>query len=222
MIGGYLVIQGDITLGSLVAVLAAHKDMYAPWKDLIDYYQKAADAQVKFEQLQDFFAPEKLLPIEIISAVPSNDRALDSELVIANAVVDEGDGIKPVDGASVRLKLPVHAMFVANVGTTREELARILVRQSALTSGEIRIGDVNLHTQPDSFVGRRMGYVGPNSILDSDRSKTRSCTHSCADHHAPTPIANLPKKPSLLATAPSIPTMTGSTTQGQDVRVQTS
>ena len=110
LIGGYLVIQGDITLGSLVAVLAAHKDMYAPWKDLIDYYQKAADAQVKFEQLQDFFAPEKLLPIEIINAVPPNDRALDSELVIANAVVDEGDGIKPVDGASVRLKLPVHAM----------------------------------------------------------------------------------------------------------------
>lgn len=171
LIGGYLVIQGDITLGSLVAVLAAHKDMYAPWKDLIDYYQKAADAQVKFEQLQDFFAPEKLLPIEIISAVPSNDRALDSELVIANAVVDEGDGIKPVDGASVRLKLPVHAMFVANVGTTREELARILVRQSALTSGEIRIGDVNLHSQPDSFVGRKMGYVGPNSILDSGSIK---------------------------------------------------
>ena len=36
-IGGYLVIRGDITLGSLVAVLAAHKDMYSPWKDLIDY-----------------------------------------------------------------------------------------------------------------------------------------------------------------------------------------
>ena len=39
-IGGYLVIVGQVSLGSLVAVLAAYKDMYAPWKDIIDYYQK--------------------------------------------------------------------------------------------------------------------------------------------------------------------------------------
>ena len=167
LIGGYLVIRGDITLGSLVAILAAHKDMYAPWKDLIDYYQKAADAQVKFEQLQDFFPAEKLLPMEVIHAAPKNDRLLGTELVISNAVVDEGDGIKPVDGASVRLKLPVHALFIASVGTTRDELARLLVRQSTLTSGEIKIGDHNLLLQPDSFVGRKIGYVGPNSILDS-------------------------------------------------------
>jgi len=171
LIGGYLVIRGDITLGSLVASLAAHKDMYPPWKDLIDYYQKAADARVKFEQLQDFFASDKLLPIEVIHATPQDNRPLGAELVISNAVVDEGDGIKPVDGASVRLELPVHAMFIASVGTTREELARLFVRQSTLTSGEISIGSIDLQMQPDSFIGRKMGYVGPNSILDAGSIK---------------------------------------------------
>jgi ABC-type multidrug transport system fused ATPase/permease subunit len=34
-IGGYLVIQGDLTLGALVAVIGAHEKLYAPWKELL-------------------------------------------------------------------------------------------------------------------------------------------------------------------------------------------
>ena len=38
-IGGYLVIMGDLTLGALVAVIGAHKELYSPWKELLTYYQ---------------------------------------------------------------------------------------------------------------------------------------------------------------------------------------
>ena len=38
-IGGYLVIKGDLTFGALVAILAAYKDLSAPWKELLTYYQ---------------------------------------------------------------------------------------------------------------------------------------------------------------------------------------
>ncbi len=41
-IGGYLVIQGDLSVGALTAALAANKDMTAPWKELLDYYQQTA------------------------------------------------------------------------------------------------------------------------------------------------------------------------------------
>ena len=43
-IGGYLVITGDLTLGALVAALAAYKDLSAPWKELLNYYQILEDA----------------------------------------------------------------------------------------------------------------------------------------------------------------------------------
>jgi ABC-type multidrug transport system fused ATPase/permease subunit len=42
-IGGYLVIGGSLSAGALVAVLAAYKDMSAPWKELLDYYQQFQD-----------------------------------------------------------------------------------------------------------------------------------------------------------------------------------
>ena len=35
-VGGYLVIKGSLSLGALVAVLAAYKDILNPWKELLD------------------------------------------------------------------------------------------------------------------------------------------------------------------------------------------
>jgi ABC-type bacteriocin/lantibiotic exporter with double-glycine peptidase domain len=56
-IGGYLVIQGQITLGALVAVVAAHKDLASPWKELLTYYQTMFDVKIKYEQTVAQFAP---------------------------------------------------------------------------------------------------------------------------------------------------------------------
>ena len=36
-IGGYLVIQGDLTVGALVAVLNAYKELASPWKELLSW-----------------------------------------------------------------------------------------------------------------------------------------------------------------------------------------
>ena len=59
-IGGYLVIQGSLTVGALTAALAAHKDMSAPWKELLDYYQQTQDSKIKYEQVTEQFKPENM------------------------------------------------------------------------------------------------------------------------------------------------------------------
>jgi len=41
-VGGYLVINGQISLGALVAALAAYKDLSSPWKELLAYYNQTA------------------------------------------------------------------------------------------------------------------------------------------------------------------------------------
>ena len=46
--GGYLVIKGDMDFGSLVAVLAAYKDVAAPWKAVLNYVQRWADFNSRF------------------------------------------------------------------------------------------------------------------------------------------------------------------------------
>ncbi|MGH6917847.1 MAG: ABC transporter transmembrane domain-containing protein, partial [Geminicoccaceae bacterium] len=56
-IGGYFVIQGEFEIGTLVAVIAAQKDLAAPWKELLLYYQQYYDAAIKYEQVVSQFDP---------------------------------------------------------------------------------------------------------------------------------------------------------------------
>ncbi len=164
-IGGYLVIRGDISLGSLVAVLAAHKDMYAPWKDLIDYYQKAEDARVKYGQLREYFTPKSLMAASVIHDEAPQVTLKKSELIISNVTVDAGDGVKSLDSATARLSLPVHAAFIGGTGTNRSELARLLLRQTKPTSGELKLGDQSITDLPDSVIGRSIAYAGSDVWL---------------------------------------------------------
>jgi putative ABC transport system ATP-binding protein len=161
------VIVGEVSLGSLVAVLAAYKDMYSPWKDLIDYYQKAEDARVRYDQLKDFFARSSLLEKSMIEAEPGNERFDRAQLVASNVVVEKDEGHRPVDGASIQLTLPTHAAILGSGGSGREEFARLLARQAFPHSGSVSLGDRNLAELPDSVTGRRIGYVSHHTFLGS-------------------------------------------------------
>lgn len=55
-IGGYLVIEGNLSFGALVAVLVAYKDFSAPLRELFRYYQTMEDVRVRYEELRRFLA----------------------------------------------------------------------------------------------------------------------------------------------------------------------
>jgi ABC-type bacteriocin/lantibiotic exporter with double-glycine peptidase domain len=58
-LGGYFVIEGRISLGALVAVLAAHKDFSAPLKELFRYYQTLEDTQIRYQEITMFFSKSR-------------------------------------------------------------------------------------------------------------------------------------------------------------------
>jgi ABC-type multidrug transport system fused ATPase/permease subunit len=53
-IGGWLVIEGSLTLGALVAALAAHKDFSAPLRELLRYYETREDVRIRYAELLGF------------------------------------------------------------------------------------------------------------------------------------------------------------------------
>jgi len=55
-IGGYLVIEGDLSFGALVAVLTAYKDFSAPLKELFGYYQTMEDGRMRYEEVRRYLA----------------------------------------------------------------------------------------------------------------------------------------------------------------------
>jgi len=71
-IGGYLVIEGDLTLGALVAVLAAYKDFSAPLRELFRYYQSMEDVRIRYDEIGRFLALGK--PPDDVRPVPHKSR----------------------------------------------------------------------------------------------------------------------------------------------------
>lgn len=166
-IGGYLVIMGDLTLGALVAVLAAYKDLSAPWKELLAYYQRKEDARIKYEQVIDQFDLPEMIAEDTLIAEPEAPQALDGELRANNLGLVDDDGEVQFEGVAMTVPPGTHMALFGPGGAGNEALATTIARLTQPTSGRITVGQADLHALPEAITGRRMGYVGASTYVFS-------------------------------------------------------
>ena len=159
-IGGYLVIQGRLTLGALVAVIGAHEKLYAPWKELLTYYQMLWDAQIKFEQVVAQFDPAGIRDETLQLADPDPSFRFAGTLRAANLTLVGEDGETVLDGASFAVEIPSRIAIVGPAGSGKEELTMILANLLDPTAGRVLINEHDLHRLPESVTGRQMTFVG--------------------------------------------------------------
>ena len=128
LIGGYLVISGSLTVGGLVAMLSAYKEMYAPWKEILNYYQQKEESRIKYEQVISQFQPAGLLAEETIAADQVLDGPLDKEIVAAGlSYLDDNDNIV-LESISMQVDLTKHTAIVGPTGSGKSSLTLILAR----------------------------------------------------------------------------------------------
>ncbi len=53
-IGGYLVIEGNLSLGALVASLSSYKDLSSSVRELFTYYQTMQNAKIRYYEVRLF------------------------------------------------------------------------------------------------------------------------------------------------------------------------
>lgn len=164
-IGGYLVIRGSLSFGALVAVLAAYKDLAAPWKELLDYYQQKEDIRIKYEQVIEQFNPAGIMDEDRQRADPQGIDRLEGRIQAINLSFGEEGGTKILDGVGFSVPLHQRTAIVGGGGSGKEELVLLIAGLLAPTQGRVRIGEHDVSTLPESVIGRRIAYVGPSSFL---------------------------------------------------------
>ena len=166
--GGYLVIQGSLDIGSLVAVIAAYKDLPPPIKDLINWDQQRQDVQIKYEQVIDQFQPSGLITPELQSCDPEKGKTPLSGSVQATSLslIDE-NGSKLLDGTSFEFDLTRRVAVVGAPGSGKEFLAMFLPNLIKASSGTLKIANENVEHLPASVTGQRIAYVGSDAFLFS-------------------------------------------------------
>ena len=163
--GGYFVIQQELSLGSLVAVLAAYKDLSPPWKELLRYYQQKEDIRVKYAQVIEQFHPPGMLDPDLQDIEPETIEPLTGEIVASNVSYSEDGLVKSVDGVSFRINVASHVAFVGPGGSGKDEIGRLLARLVRPTGGQITLGGQTMDDLPEAVLGRRIGYVAQSAFI---------------------------------------------------------
>jgi ABC-type multidrug transport system fused ATPase/permease subunit len=165
-IGGYLVIQGDVSLGALVAVLAAYKDIGPPWKELLKFYQVFEDTRVKYEQVAKQFEPENMIKASILEDQEAVE-SLKGTLTASNVSYGEDENSQTVSGASFSLPLDTHVAVVGGAGSGKSHLAGLAARVLWPTAGRLSINDLDWSEVPEAVPGRRAAWVGSSAHIFS-------------------------------------------------------
>ena len=165
-IGGYLVLQGQMTIGALTAVVGAQKDITSPWRELLTYYQSLYDVKIKYEQVVSQFDAPGLKDESLQLAEPEEVPQLTGELRATHLSLHGDGGEHLLDGLSFSVQLPSHIAIVGPAGSGKEELSLVLAGLLDPSAGRVTIGDKDLHALPEAVLGRRIGYVGnPTTIF---------------------------------------------------------
>ncbi|MDH3671354.1 MAG: ABC transporter transmembrane domain-containing protein [Gammaproteobacteria bacterium] len=158
LVGGYLVIQGELTIGALVAVLAAYKDLPPPAKELLDYYQEQQDAYIKYEQVIAQFTPPGMYAPEFVAISEISSELVESDIVVSDLTVIEDD-VNVIEGISFTAQSNEHVAILGASDRPGQTLAQALVRLVVPTHGTISVGDQKLDRLSPAQVGRTFGYL---------------------------------------------------------------
>ncbi|MGR3802731.1 ABC transporter transmembrane domain-containing protein [Marinibacterium profundimaris] len=209
LVGGYLAIQGQISVGALVAALAAYKDIAAPWKELLTYYNQVQDMSLRWTVVTDRFAPRSMIEDRLLNDIPEEIPHLTGDIVLKDVTVTDQDGNMVLE--DLDLTIPGKSRLAVQGGTAAERaaFAGLLTREILPTRGKVEIGGQDLATLHQAVIAARIGYahsqpylfdgtLGQNLLMpfgmhpgesqDPDWPKSRAGTEAVRSGNCPDPL----------------------------------
>jgi ABC-type multidrug transport system fused ATPase/permease subunit len=166
-VGGYFVIKGDLSLGALVAVLSAYKDILDPWKELLQWYSTKEDVRIKYEQIVSQFEPPGLIDSKLISDPIDEIPKLSGEIATTALVYSEDGVINRVDRVSCTIPAGQHVALVGGGHSGKEDIDHLLARLVFPSGGRISVAGVAFADVHQAIPGRRIAYATQNAHIFS-------------------------------------------------------
>jgi len=200
-IGGYLVMRGGLSVGSLLAVLLAYKDLPSPWNELLVFYGNFQDSRIKYDQIIEQFQPAGMIDTRLLEEEPEPAPPLSGEIAVDNLSLVGDDLARILDGVSFTMRLNQHVAIIGQSGSGKNELALLLARLLRPSSGRITIGGIDIAGMPTGLIMKQPGWPAgrccrrASARCSPHSTSTRSSMSSgCAGDSTPTPI---PRRPSV-------------------------
>lgn len=164
-VGGYLAIIGEITVGALVAALAAYKDLSSPWKELLTYYNQTQDMALRWEVVTERFAPKTLVEDTLFDGVPDTITSLTGDIEFRDVTVRDQEGNSVLEDISMTIPQGARVAIQTNNETVASAFGDLLTREVIPQRGTMRIAGHKLNDLHQVVVTNRIGYAHPNSHI---------------------------------------------------------
>ncbi len=164
-VGGFLVLQGKVSLGALVAALAAYKDLASPWKELLAYYNQTQDMSLRWEVILERFAPQGMVREALMDGEPDEVVRLKGDVVLENVTVRDADGNLVLEDLNANLPAGKVIGIAAPSEEDRRALAELLTREILPTSGRVTTAGHNLSDLHQAVIAGRIGHATSRPVL---------------------------------------------------------
>lgn len=161
LFGGIQVLNGNLEIGSLVAVLAAYKDVAAPWKALLNYFQRWTDLNGRFELVCENFSGDEVYGADRVYDTDATPLKGNVELRSANW----GPGASGLNGATCKAPEGKVTAVVGGEDGARDVVMKMMAGLIEPESGRVVIGDTQITEASLPAIGAGLAYVGTENTF---------------------------------------------------------
>ncbi len=165
LVGGLLVLQGSVSLGALVAALAAYKDLSSPWKELLTYYNQTQDMSLRWDVVIERFAPSGMQDERLFEGEPQARPHLNGDIVLDHVSVRDMDGNQVLDDLNLTFPGGKIIGIAAPSEEDRRAVSELLTREILPSAGKVAIGEHNLSELHQGVVAARIGYASSRPVM---------------------------------------------------------
>ncbi|MDW4498291.1 ABC transporter transmembrane domain-containing protein [Sulfitobacter sp. D35] len=164
-VGGYLAIRGDITVGALVAALAAYKDLSAPWRELLIYYNQVQDMSLRWDIVCERFAPKGMIDETLFEGTPEEMPHLNGPISIKDVTVRNEDGNPVLQNLNLEIPKGARVAIKSSSQAERTAFAELLTREVSPARGSVSFNGQNLSELHQAVIATRIGYAHSRPYL---------------------------------------------------------
>lgn len=169
VIAAIAVINGEMTLGMMLAVQYIIGQLNSPINEFISFMRDWQDAKLSYERIQEIH----VIPNESDTLPTLQDKTLvscDSSITIKDLCFQYGGLHSPKVLDSVDLIIPAGKVtaIVGVSGSGKTTLIKLLMKFYEINHGAIKIGNIDLNSIPSTLWRRQCGVVMQDGYIFSD------------------------------------------------------
>jgi ATP-binding cassette, subfamily B, bacterial len=165
VLGGWLVVRGELTIGSLLAFLGYVGGVFAPVQQIVDLYPTLRKAGVALESVFTVLDAEEEAP-DVAGAVPC--PAIRGAVRFERVTFGYGNGRRALDGFDVSVEPGETVALVGPSGGGKSTVLRLLQRIHHPDEGRVLLDGHDLRGLQIASVRRQFGVVPQDVVLFND------------------------------------------------------